>query len=329
MKPVDFLYLSQEDVIALNIPLAEVSQAVERALIEHANKSIEMPPKPGIHPSYENTFIHAMPAYLKEMDICGIKWVSGFPNNYKLDLPNISGLIVLNDTHTGIPLSVMDCRWVTTVRTGLVSSIAARFCSNLNPSTLAIVGAGLQGRYHALAISNALPSISEIRYYDLFENARKKFQDWVSPWFKGKLVACSEPEKCVRGADIIATCTPGDKAIVQNDWFKPGATGIGIEGACAWEIDAIRGADKFIVDDIPQAQYFEKQGDFPGGLREVYAELGEVVAGYKKGRDNPDERILVTPLGLAVEDIAVAQVIYLKALKKGTGTRLPLMSQEL
>lgn len=329
MKPVDFLYLSQEDVIALNVPLAEVSLAVERALIEHANKTVEMPPKPGVHPTYENTFIHAMPAYLKGMDACGIKWVGGFPRNHEYDLPNISGLIVLNDTHTGIPLSVMDCRWVTTVRTALVSSIAARCCANPKPSALAVVGAGLQGRYHALAITHALPGVSEIRCYDVFENALKRFQGWVSPWFKGKLVMCSDPGPCVRGADIIATCTPGDKAIVQNDWFKPGATGIGIEGACAWEIDATRGADKFIVDDIPQARYFEKLGDFPGGLRDVYAELGDVVAGHKKGRDNPNERVLVTPLGLAVEDIAVAQVIYQKALERGAGTRLPLMSQEL
>src|SRR4051812_15314271 len=103
MKAVKILFLSQEDVRDLNISYPLLKQVIEGALIEHANEMVEMPPKPGIHPSYPNTFIHAMPAYLKQADACGIKWVAGFPNNYQHDLPNISGLLILNDTQTGIP----------------------------------------------------------------------------------------------------------------------------------------------------------------------------------------------------------------------------------
>ena len=94
MRPVNILFLSQEEIKGLNIPQNLLLRAIEDALIEHANKTVEMPPKPGVHPTYENTFIHAMPAYLKKMDVCGIKWVAGFPKNYQQDLPNITGLLV-------------------------------------------------------------------------------------------------------------------------------------------------------------------------------------------------------------------------------------------
>lgn len=329
MKPVEILFLSQEDVKGLGLSHPVLRKAIEESLIEHANKTIEMPPKPGIHPTYENTFIHAMPAYLKQMNACGIKWVSGFPRNYQHDLPNISGLLILNDTQTGIPLAVMDCRWITTVRTALVSAVAAAVCSVPEPKILSIIGCGLQGRYHAETILEALPSIQEIRFIDVIEASMKKFSAEVSTYFKGKLIACSQQSECVEGADIIATCTPGDKAIVKKSWLKPGITGIGIEGGCAWETDALHGMEKFIVDDIPQAKHFEKQGDFPGGMPAVYAELGELVAGHKKARENDTERILITPLGLAIEDIAVASIVYKNAVARGVGTRLPLMKEDL
>lgn len=329
MKPVDILFLSQEDVMGLKLTNQELTGAIEQSLIEHAEKTIEMPPKPGVHPTYENTFIHAMPAYLKRMNTCGIKWVSGFPQNYKYDLPNISGILVLNDTNTGVPLAIMDCRWITTIRTAIVSAIAAKYCATKGAEVLAIVGCGLQGRYHARTITEALPEIKEICYIDLFEKSMQRFKTDTEKFFKGKLTACKTDEECVKDADIIATCTPGDKAIVENSWFKPGATGIGIEGGCAWQVEALHNADKFIVDDIPQAQYFEKQGDFPGGLPAVYAELGEIVAGHKKGRDSDKERIIITPIGLAIEDIAVAHLIYEKARDSNVGARLPLMREDL
>src|SRR5262245_18901386 len=111
MRPVELLYLSQEDIVGLSLSYAALIEALEESLREHAARSYEMPPKPGVHPTYENTFIHAMPAYLKKMDACGIKWVAGFPKNHEHDLPNISGLLILNDTKTGVPLAVMDCRY--------------------------------------------------------------------------------------------------------------------------------------------------------------------------------------------------------------------------
>lgn len=329
MRPVDLLFLSQEDVKGLGLSDAVLIEAIERALIEHANGTIEMPPKPGVHPTYENTFIHAMPAYLKKADACGMKWVAGFPRNHEHGLPNISGLIVLNDTRTGVPLSVMDCRWVTTVRTALVSALAARICARPGAEVLAIAGCGLQGRYHARTITAALPRLKEIRFTDVSEASMNRLEQETRGFFGGKLVPCKDAEACVAGADVIATCTPGDRPIVKDAWFAPGATGIGIEGGCAWEKEALHGADKFIVDDLPQAKHFETLGDFPGGMPEVYAELGELVAGRKPARESDRERILATPLGLAIEDIAIAKVVYQTALERKAGIRVGLMREDL
>jgi N-[(2S)-2-amino-2-carboxyethyl]-L-glutamate dehydrogenase len=329
MRNVEILFLSQEDVQGLGLSTQSLTEVLEKALVEHADRMVEMPPKPGVHPTYENTFIHAMPAYLKRMDTCGIKWVSGFPRNYEHQLPNISGLIILNDTQTGIPLAVMDCRWVTTIRTALVSAIALKHCTRAAPKLLAIIGCGLQGRYHARTITEVLPTIETIRFNDVSDSSMRHFEQQTAAFFGGQLVWCAQPEECVSSADVVVTCTPGNAPIVHNAWFQPGATGVGIEGGCAWMADLLHSVDKFIVDDIPQSRYFEKQGDFPGGLPEIYAELGEIVAGRKAGRENDRERILITPEGMAIEDIALAQVIFDTAQARGVGIRLPLMREDL
>ena len=110
-------YLSRNDVESLALPMKEIIEAVEAAFREKGEGTAEMPPKPGVHP-LEDAFIHAMPAFLGGMGAAGMKWVSGFPQNPDRGLPYISGLFVLNDVETGLPLSVMDCTWITGARTG-------------------------------------------------------------------------------------------------------------------------------------------------------------------------------------------------------------------
>src|SRR4030066_134785 len=108
----ELLYLSRKDVEAVDLSMKEIIGAVETAFKEKGKGRTEMPPKPGIHP-VKDSFIHAMPAYIGRLGSAGMKWVSGFPDNQKKGLPYISGLIVLNDPATGIPMSVMDASWVT------------------------------------------------------------------------------------------------------------------------------------------------------------------------------------------------------------------------
>lgn len=121
----ELLYLSQADVEAVGLTMAEVIEALEEMFHEKGQGRVEMPPKPGIH-TRPDAFIHAMPAYIPALESAGMKWVSGYPENYRYDLPYITGLLILNDPETGLPISVMDCVWITAKRTGAATAVAAK-----------------------------------------------------------------------------------------------------------------------------------------------------------------------------------------------------------
>ena len=118
------LYLSQADVASVGLTMAEIIDALEQMFREKGEGRVEMPPKPGIH-TMPDAFIHAMPAYIPALKSAGMKWVSGYPENSKRGLPYITGLLILNDPETGIPLAVMDCVWITAKRTGAATAVAA------------------------------------------------------------------------------------------------------------------------------------------------------------------------------------------------------------
>ncbi len=118
------LYLSYSDVVSVGVTMAEIITALERMFCEKAERDIEMPPKIGIH-SMPDAFIHAMPALISSERVAGMKWVSGYPGNTKLGLPYISGLLILNDFETGIPIAVMDCTWITAQRTGAATAVSS------------------------------------------------------------------------------------------------------------------------------------------------------------------------------------------------------------
>src|SRR4030042_4542343 len=137
------LYLSQADVAKVNLAMATVINLLEIAFREKGAGKVEMPPKPGIH-TMPDAFIHAMPAYIPALKSAGIKWVSGYPENYKRSLPYITGLLVLNDVETGIPYSVMDCSWITAYRTGAASALAAKYLARPESKTAGILACGVQ-----------------------------------------------------------------------------------------------------------------------------------------------------------------------------------------
>ena len=124
MANQEILYLSQADVARVGPSMAEIIDALEVAFREKGLGRTEMPPKPGIHPGEGDNFIHAMPAYIPALRSAGLKWVSGYPGNADRGLPYIAGLLILNDVDTGLPLAVMDCVWITAMRTGAASAVA-------------------------------------------------------------------------------------------------------------------------------------------------------------------------------------------------------------
>jgi len=340
MKPIEILLLSQKDIIGLDLQPQAVIGAVEQAMIEHSNGTYEMHPKIGVHPTGTDpdNFIHAMPAYLRQLGACGLKWVGGFAKNPRHDLPNVTGIQICNDVDTGVPLAVMDCAYLTGLRTAAVSTVIAQRCALPQAAELAICGCGFQGGMHLRFLLHALPGIRRVRLHDIRPGAaaalaEKARADGI---FTGEIEACASAEACLRDADVICTCTSGDEQIIQKEWFKEGAFGVGIEGGCAYTAGALHQADKFIVDDIPLAEYFQKisigrktdRGDdcpeFPGGIPPVYSTIGDIVAGKKQPRHNAQERIIAIPIGMAICDIALGHVVLARAREKGVGQRFAL-----
>lgn len=327
MKKVELRYLSQEDILSLNIGWEDIIKRVEMAVSEQANGTIENPPKRGVH-TREDAFIHEMPVFLKEMDACGIKWVSGYPENYKHNLPQILGVQVMNCPETGVPTAVMDCRWITAVRTSAATAITAKYCAKKNSKKIAIIGAGVQGRMHLLAIKHVLPSLEECHIYDIKDSVLDDYVAKMSGRSNVKVKKFKSISEAIESVDIIVTCTQKlHEPIIPSGALKPGMLGAGLEAGRAWPADIIHGADKVITDDLNQTSSYSASGVFAGGLPSFYCQLGDLVNG-KAGRENDNESILAFNVGIAAEDISLGQFIYEKAVEKNVGTVLPLMEQD-
>ena len=325
MKKIEMLCLSQKDILEMGLEMAEIIDIVEQGLGEHGRGNVENPPKPGIHAA-SNTFIHAMPAYFRDLGIGGLKWVSGYPDNRTRGLPQIIGTVILNDMTTGEPVCLMDGTWITAVRTAAVSAITAKYCARRDSRILGAVGAGVQGRHHLVALKEVLPRLEEVKVFDINREAAERYRDDFAPRTGVSITICDDVETVAKGSDVIVTATQRlAKPLIRNEWFEKGCLGFGIEASRAWYGDAILKADKFITDDWNQTQYYHAQGAFPDGLPDRYIEIGSIVIGKNRGRETGDERILAMNIGLALEDIILAHRIYEIARESGGYQKVMLM----
>jgi ornithine cyclodeaminase/alanine dehydrogenase len=325
MKPNQLLYLSQDDVTAVGITMVEIIETLEVAFREKGEGRTEMPPKPGIHPGGGDNFIHAMPAYIPALKSAGVKWVSGFPENYKLGLPYITGLLILNDPETGLPVSVMDCVWITAMRTGAASALSARYLARAESSVVGVLGCGVQGRTNVEAL-NVLFPLKKVMAYDVDSEAVGRYVDEIGSRFNLEVVPVATPRQAVTGCDIVVTAGPILKkphATIEAGWLDEGAFASLVDFDSYWHADAMRETTKFCTDDSQQLHHYQQTGYFHE-IPQLYADLGELVAGQKPGRETPLERTMTANLGLAIDDMAVAPIIFRTAVKKGLGTWLPL-----
>lgn len=318
------LYLSQADVEAVGLTMAEIIEALEEMFREKGEGRVEMPPKPGIH-TMPDAFIHAMPAYIPALKSAGMKWVSGYPENYKRGLPYITGLLILNDPETGLPLAVMDCVWITAKRTGAATAVAAKYLARPDSEVVGILGCGVQGRSNLEALDVLFP-LKRVLAYDVDPEARRRYVEEMAERFGLEVVPVQEPKQAVVGCDIVVTAGPILKvphATIQPGWFGEGAFASLVDFDSYWHPDAMREADKFCTDDVPQLEHYREIGYFQD-IPPIYADLGELVTGRKPGREMDRERTMACNLGLALDDMATAPLIYRRAVEKGIGTWLPL-----
>jgi ornithine cyclodeaminase/alanine dehydrogenase len=321
----EFLYLSRSDVERLKIPMEEIIRIVEEAFCEKAAGRTEVPPKPGIHPK-KDAFIHAMPAYLQKMGAAGVKWVAGFPENPKRDLPYISGLLVLNDVETGFPTCVMDCTWITAKRTGATTAVAAEHLAREDSTVLGILGCGAQGRSNLEALMIVCKNLEKVKAYDVNERNLKEYVKEMAALHEIDIAPVESPRKAVEGCDIVVTAGPilkKPQPVIEKSWFTDGALACPLDFDSYWKPETMHSMRKFCTDDRDQLAYYKAQGYF-ADLPEVYAELSEIVAGTKPGREKAEERIMSMNLGLAIEDVATASYVFQKAQKAKVGKILQL-----
>jgi ornithine cyclodeaminase/alanine dehydrogenase len=324
MPEKQVLYLSRADVEKVNLPMQEIIDFLEQAFMEKGNGKVEMPPKPGIH-TMPDAFIHAMPAYIPSMRSAGIKWVSGYPENFKRGLPYIAGLLILNDVETGIPYAIMDCTWITAMRTAAASALSAKYLARPESATVGILACGVQGRTNLEAMACLFP-VKRAVAYDILPEVQEKFIADMKKQFKFEIIGVKEPKLAVVESDLVVTSGPILKRPtppIEKDWLRPGAYGSAVDFDSYWSGPALAQMDRISTDDHAQFQYYKSVGYF-GQTPAPYADLGELVAGLKPGRRDEKERTLAINLGLAMDDMAVAPEIYRRAKEKGLGMWLTL-----
>jgi ornithine cyclodeaminase/alanine dehydrogenase-like protein (mu-crystallin family) len=324
MTTFPILFLSRADVERVNLDMASIIQLLEVAFSEKGKGKVEMPPKPGIH-TLPDAFIHAMPAYIPALRSAGLKWVSGYPENYKRRLPYISGLLVLNDVETGVPYAVMDCGWITAMRTGAATALAAKYLARPESMVAGILACGVQGRTNLEALRVLFP-IHRVLAFDILPDVQERYVQEMAKKFDLEVIGVNDPREAVVSSDLVVTSGPILKhpiPTIQKDWLKEGAFGSAVDFDSYWMGEAMAQMDRISTDDHAQFQYYKSVGYFQT-TPDPYADLGEIVAGLKPGRQSPTERTLAINLGLALDDMAVAPEIYQRAKEMGIGTWLEL-----
>ncbi|MCJ8330831.1 MAG: ornithine cyclodeaminase family protein [Lentisphaeria bacterium] len=324
MTDISLLYLSKKDVEEVGLSMTEIIDVLDLMFKEKGEGRVEMPPKPGIH-TRKDAFIHAMPAYIPSLKSAGMKWISGYPENQQKKLPYINGLLILNDPDTGIPTTIMDGTWITAQRTGAATAIAAKYLARKDSSSAGIIACGIQGRSNLEALA-CIFDLTTVKVFDIFPEVAEKFAREMGVIVGVDIEVVSDPKDAVLGLDLVVTSGPilkNPDPVIDVDWLAEGAFASLVDFDSYWKADALRQADKLATDDIRQMGYYREAGYFKN-TPEAYADLGDIVTKRKVGRETEQERIISINLGLALDDMATAILIYNKALEKNIGTQLPL-----
>ena len=306
--------LLDRSAIKTLIKMADVVNVVEEAFRMCGEGKGKMPAKTYL--SLEHGDFRAMPASLP--GCAGMKWVNVHPQNPSRGLPSIMAILIYSDPETGYPLAIMDATEITAYRTGAAAAIASKYLARPDSHTIGIIGAGFQARTQILAHAELFNDIS-INASDVSRDAIDKVGHSL-PQFS--IRNCSIQEAVA--SDIICTLTPSRRPIIKKEWISPGThiNAIGADAPGKQELypSILKGAI-VVVDDMKQAGTSGEinvpiqKGTYSTG--EIYGTLAEVVVGKKKGRANNMDITVFDSTGIAVEDIAVAKLLFEKAQQAG------------
>jgi ornithine cyclodeaminase/alanine dehydrogenase-like protein (mu-crystallin family) len=292
-----------EGQVRKHLQMADLIPAMEKALVDFSAGKVTQPVRQVIPVDPPGGFYGMMPALTPEG--LGQKIVTFYPPNAETNLPTHMATILLNDPQTGVPLAVMDGRLITEMRTAAVSAAATKLLAQPNAKILAILGSGVQARSHAEAL-RLVRQFEEIRVWSPNKSHAEQFAKEIG-------AKATSAEAAVRDADVVVTATSSRMSILCGAWLKAGCH-VNAVGACRpdWrELDDDAMRNVVFVDSREAAM--KESGDVILSGAKIYSELGEALAG-KVSRGS--ETTIFKSLGMAVEDIAAALLVYRKAIRK-------------
>lgn len=320
----EMLFLSEEDVKKC-ITMKEAVKLAEEGIKADATGKVE---GNKFYMDLDKGFIKPFSGLIKGKGEAFVKIFTLFPDNQKKGLPTTTNLVILYDAYTGVPLSLMEANWVTGAKTGASSAVTAKFLANPESSSVAIVGAGLQGRTHLEGLS-CLFNLEEARVYDVDFKASLKYAEEMSGKLDLTVKPVNSPRKAIVGADIVYTVTTANEPIVKGEWLKPGVFLAKLGSWQELDLNVFSHVDKVVVDRwlyvshrVPELRKLINEGKI--SREDIYAEYPEIVAGEKRGREAKDEKILYIALGIWGEYAAILPYIYRKAVELGIGKKIKL-----
>lgn len=321
---IRFLLLTEQHVRSV-LPMSDLIAAMESALARFSAGDVQQPVRTVLQVGAQNAFVGLMPAYDPHPPAMGAKIVTVFGGNADRGLPTHLATIMLLDPETGALQALMDGRYITEARTAAVSAVSVRHLARPRASTLAILGTGVQARSHLEAYAE-IRTLREVRVWSPKVSSRKRF---VEEMTRAPVFATASAEEAVRGADLIVLATSSPTPVIEDAWVAPGAHVVSV-GACRPDqrelAPELTSRARLFVDS--RAGALAESGDVMLGIAEgrfasdhIAGELGELILGRVRGRRADEEITMFKSLGMAVEDVAAAELVYRRALDRGTGTR--------
>ena len=331
MQPIHITYLNRLDIEAAALSDLEILEAIEASLGMQGRGETVIEPRMHLEPraGVEGHFNVLRGWIGGAIDSAGVKVVGDFVHNYKLGLPSEFAVLNLFDPRTGVPKAILDASGITDMRTGAVTAIGAKYLARKNSKVLGHVGARGTA-YWNVRLLDKLFDFETIRVHSRRPESRNAFAERLSRDLGKEVIATSDWRSCVEGADIVveASRLTAPEPMLKTEWNKPGALVVPYGTMSAVELNLTDIMSKLVVDDWGQC----KTGKF-GALRAhveagklseatLHAELGQIVAGLKPGRENDAETILFWHRGLSLSDIALGHAILTKAASIGAGQTL-------
>ena len=314
------LFLSERDVAQL-LPMKECVDVLDQAFAHAGAGQVENKPRSRIR--MPNGFFHFMAAADAGHQVFGYKAYPSFAGGAKF-------LVMLYDYESGQLLACIEAGRLGQIRTGAASGLATKYMARADAATVGIIGTGSQARSQLEAVCT-VRDIKLARVYSRRQERREEFAKQMSERLNLEVSPVDSAQECADGADIAITITSAREPVLMGDWLIPGAH-VNAAGGNHWmrrEVDeaTVVRAEVIVVDDLEQAKaecgdlmWLEARGTFRWSMAR---ELGDVVAGRVSGRPSEQSITLFESMGVALEDIAAAQLVYRKAKEQGVGQDLP------